>query len=137
MNLVLEFQEIEELQTSIFKKRYLDQESWQRLDYLYKDGVDKQRQRSKPREKPADNKPKINQSVRGGVKREGNICDVLYNDAQRRQNNIKGVVTSLVQAPEQSVSSVLGQKPTPRSKSRIRIRQMDKLYQLNQGILFA
>jgi hypothetical protein len=135
MNLVLEFQEIEEMQTSIFKKRYLDQESWQRLDYLYKDGVDKQRQRSKPREKPAENKPKINQSTRGGIKREGNICDFLYNDAQRRQNNNKEIVMSLVQAPEQSVSSIVGQKPTPRTKSRIRIRQMDKLYQLNQGIL--
>lgn len=122
------------MQNVIFKKRHLDQESWQRIDSLYNEGVFKQRERSKPREKPAPNKPTINQNVKG-IKREGDICDFLYSDAQRRQNLNRVKVLSFSQAPEQSISSVMSSKPSARTKSRIKIKQMTKLNQLNQGSL--
>lgn len=99
---------------------------------MYKEGVYKQRERSKPKEKPAENKPTINQNVKG-VKRVGNICDSLYSDAQRRQNLNRVKVLCFSQAPEQSVSSIMSSKPSARTNSRLKIKHITKLNQLNQG----
>lgn len=72
------------MQHSFFKKEHLDQESWKRIDQMYKEGVTRQRERSKP--KPCKNtfRPRISPRSRK-MKRPQSITDILYGDALRKQ----------------------------------------------------
>lgn len=85
VNLVDKFQNISSAQNSIFKKRRLDAESWDRFDKMYQNGKIRQRERSKPKSPEYSFIPHINDSSRQ-LKREKTISDILYQDALRKQD---------------------------------------------------
>lgn len=132
-NLINKSKELDSLQNSLFKKNKLDDNSWQRLQNLYKKGVSKQRDRSRPKEQPSDFKPKININAQR-IKRTEKISDILYSDALRRkcnENKSRRVNSSIqiYEKPENKIPLL--------SRSRSRIRKVSNLFEVNQSKIYS
>lgn len=130
--MVKEYREIDEMQNSLFKKRQLDDESWKRIEEMYKEGVYKQRERSKQRDEKSASRKRINRSSNKTAGNE-HITDLLYSDAQRRQEELRKRLRTPIQAPQQS--------PMPSNKSivssRSRSRSQTDLVQKLQKLIFS
>lgn len=128
--MVKEYKEIDEMQNSIFKKRQLDDDSWKRIEEMYKEGVHKQRERSKQRDEKSATRKRINRSsCRTGTKEH--ITDLLYSDAQRRQEEQRRRLRTPIQAPQQSPMPSSKSAISSRSRSRSQKDLTQKLQRLN------
>lgn len=74
---------LDEIKNSIFKKHHEDQDTINCVERMYRNGKEKQRKRSKPREINNKHIQKISKSPM--AKRDDSVTDYLYLDAVRRR----------------------------------------------------